>query len=335
MERILFLPGDGQGPSAVSAAARIVAAADDSVEAVAGDIGSAAYERYGEFLPYETLDLVGNTPVVVCGPTFDTRDGRNPLESMMTQMDLYGRRRRFRALADGMGAPGADVTVWGTSASGRSGISETRDVDGITISKYISTASYARVMGAAMTDMELSGKTRAACIAREDMFPESSASIYEAFDAMFGREGVACSHSSVVDWVPDFLRDPSSYEMVVASDLYAILAEKLIGYIAGGEALSPVKHVGDGRTLILPCGDSPAGGPECPVASVVTASEALADIGHRDEADRVMEALGAALGERRPVDAGGDLGTEAFADLVISRLRGRELLSTPSAYAEA
>ena len=335
MERILFLPGDGQGPSSVAAVARIVSAADDSVEAVTCEIGSAAYERYGEFLPYETLDQVGRCKVIVSGPTSDTRDGRNPLESLMSQLDLYGRRRRFRILADDLGVPGTDVVVWGTSQSGRADISETREVDGITISKYISTASYARVMGAAMTDLELGGIPRATCVAREDLFPESSASIYEAFDAMFCRDGIESSHACVVDWIPAFLRDPASYGLIVASDLYAILTEKLVAALTGGEALSPVKLVGDGSTLILPCGDAPAGGPECPVASVVTAAEALADVGHREEADRVTAALADALSEGRPSGAGGDMGAEAFADIVVSHLRGRQSLSIGSAYVVA
>ena len=161
MERILFLPGDGQGPASVDAAMRIVSAVDGAVEAAVGDIGSAAYEKYGSSLPYETLDLVGGCPVIVSGPTQESIDGRDPLADLMGQMDLYGRRRRFVTLADGLGVPGTDVTIWGTSASGRAGISETRDVDGVTISKHIGTAVYARIMAAAMTDMELRGACRA------------------------------------------------------------------------------------------------------------------------------------------------------------------------------
>ena len=234
MERILFLPGDGQGPASVDAAMRIVSAVDGAVEAAVGDIGSAAYEKYGSSLPYETLDLVGGCPVIVSGPTQESIDGRDPLADLMGQMDLYGRRRRFVTLADGLGVPGTDVTIWGTSASGRAGISETRDVDGVTISKHIGTAVYARIMAAAMTDMELRGACRAECIAREDLFPEASGSIYESFDLLFQREGIESRRCNVTDWVPRFVSDPASFGFIVASDLYAIIAERLAASFTGG-----------------------------------------------------------------------------------------------------
>ena len=315
MERILFLPGDGQGPASVDAAMRIVSAVDGAVEAAVGDIGSAAYEKYGSSLPYETLDLVGGCPVIVSGPTQESIDGRDPLADLMGQMDLYGRRRRFVTLADGLGVPGTDVTIWGTSASGRAGISETRDVDGVTISKHIGTAVYARIMAAAMTDMELRGACRAECIAREDLFPEASGSIYESFDLLFQREGIESRRCNVTDWVPRFVSDPASFGFIVASDLYAIIAERLAASFTGGISMSPLKLVGGDSTLILPCGESGTGNS---VSAAMTAVYALEDIGHREEAARAEEAVRRALAEE---PESGRIEPGAFADLVVSMLR--------------
>lgn len=318
MERVLLLPGDGQGPDAVAATRAAITAAADGVEVVMGDIGVPAYERYGEALPYETLDQVGGCPVVICGPT--AGEGRGPLGRLMSQLDLFARCRRFATLADGMGTPGMDVAVWGTNANAEKDVSETRDVDGITISKYIRADFYARMMGAAISDMELSGRTRAVCVAREGVFPESSAMIYDTFDALFDRDGIESSHASIDGWVSDFVADPASYGMLVVSDLYLTVAERIAAAFAGGERLSPVKYVGDSKTLILPCGEDDPREPRA-VAGILSAAIALEDLGMRDEADRIAGALRATLAAGElPAEAGGDLGPEEFARRVTSRI---------------
>ncbi len=294
MPKLLILPGDGPGSEYAEAAGRAVSNASDSVEVVTGDIGFPAYERYGEYLPSETLDLVNECPVVICGPTEPAEDIPDPRSALLNRLDLFGRSRRFRTLAEGLGTPGTDITVWGSCAGPSGDIAETPDVDGVTISKYIRSAFYSRMMGAALSDMEVNGMTRAVCLAQTSLFPDSSRLFFDSFDALFGTDGG--SHMEIGDWLADVFVHPSDYQCVVAADLYLTSADGAAAGLTGGPQLAPARYVGEGIEVILP--GCPEGSRTAdPVSCMLSASLALSDMGLRDESDRVLEAIMRTLSE--------------------------------------
>ncbi len=294
MPKLLILPGDGPGSEAVEATGRAVSNATDSVEVVTGDIGFPAYERYGEYLPSETLDLINECQAVVCGPTEPSEDMPDPRSMLMGRLDLFGRSRRFRTLADGLGVPGVDITVWGSRAGPSRDIAETPDVDGVTISKYIRSAFYSRMMGAALSDMEVSGMTRAVCVAQASLFPDSSRLFYDSFDALFGPgEG---SHMEIGDWLADVFAHPLGYQFVVAADLYISSADGAAAGLTGGSRLAPTRYVGEDAEIIVPgCPEDPRTAD--PVSCMLCASQALSDLGLRDESDRILGAVSRTLTE--------------------------------------
>ena len=325
MADILLLPGDGSGPEAVSAVRTVVEAACPRAEVAAGDIGFSAYEEYGEHLPYETLDLVGGCPVVVCGPTAASPDGgRDALGRMMSQMDLFAMSRTFRTLADGHGAPGVEATVWGSHLRPQTDISETMEVDGVTISKYVRASFSERMMRAARADMERSGKTRVACLSREDLFPRSSGAFLSVFESVFS-DGVEASHYNVREWITEAITSPRDCEYLVVADLYTMIVEGVLAGLTGGDRLTPVKYVGEGTSLVLPgprTVDPMDPEPISACSAVSSAAVALADAGYARESMAVVSAMkeAAAAGERPP-ELGGALSTAEFAGCVASRLR--------------
>ena len=159
MPKIALLPGDGYGPSIIEAAKRTLEMSTSDIEIVCGDIGFAAYERTGEHIPYDTKELALECGSVICGPVKEYKDdaGRlhNPLEALKADLDLYAVSRSFRTLADDLGVPGMDITLWASNMTLGSDVVESRDIDGITISKYIRSSSYSRMMARALSDMEL------------------------------------------------------------------------------------------------------------------------------------------------------------------------------------
>lgn len=323
MKKILILPGDGQGSEAVAAIGRIITNATDQVEVVRRDIGFPAYEKCGEYLPYDVLDLVSQCRIVICGPTADYGDGdasRNPLHMLSSQLGLFGRSRRLRTigLTDG---GGIDITIWGTNMKRDVDISETRGVDGVTISKYIRSAFYTRMMSAALTDMELCGGTKATCLGREDLFPDSTRLFYDSFEALFGIDGVDASTMNFCDWIED-LRNRPNHEYLIVADLYLMVAESAVSGLTGGESLSPVKYVGEYSneegSLILP---RPFEDTVDPISCVSSASTALADLGMMEESRHILEVLDRTVaGGDRPPSMGGTMGPLEFIDLVASRI---------------
>ena len=308
MDRILLLSGDGYGPSIIDAAERTISMATSDVEIVRGDIGFAAYERTGELLPHDTTDLVRECGNVICGPVKDYRDegGKtvNPLESLKVSLDLYAIVRCFRTLSDDLGVPGLDITLWASNMTVGSDIVESRDIDGITISKYIRSSSYSRMMARALTDLELSGRGSVVCVTQDTLFPDSSNMFSEAFDSLF---------------------DPSAFDYIVCADLYSNVAAGIMAGMTGGNRLTPIAYVGEDCNLIVPglyktFEDVPKGYAN-PTSAISSAAMSLFDMGRKDEALSIVRALKETYnaGERTP-DVGGTLTTEDFTDRVLSRI---------------
>lgn len=329
MKKLILLPGDGYGPSIIDAAERALNMATSEVEAVRGDIGFDAYEHTGEFLPYDTMELVKEGGDVICGPVKDYRDdtGRtvNPLEGLKSNLDLYAIVRTFRTLADDMGTPGMDITLWASHMILGSDVVESRDVDGITISKYIRSSSYSRMMARALSDIELSGKKRVVCVTQDSIFPESSAMFSEAFDSLFGASDFHTEHRNVQYWASRFVRDPLEFDYIICADLYSNVVGGMLAGMTGGNRLTPVAYVGESCNLIVPgmyrtFEDVPKGYAN-PTSAIKSVAMSLFDMGLKDEAIRIMDALieTYSAGERTP-DAGGTLTTEAFTDRVVARI---------------
>lgn len=329
MPKIALLPGDGYGPSIIEAAKRTLEMSTSDIEIVCGDIGFAAYERTGEHMPYDTKELALECGSVICGPVKEYKDdaGRlhNPLEALKADLDLYAVSRSFRTLADDLGVPGMDITLWASNMTLGSDVIESRDIDGITISKYIRSSSYSRMMARALSDMELSGKGSVVCITQDNIFPDSSTMFSEAFDSLFPSDVFRTEHRNVEYWALKFVRNPLEFDYIICADLYSNVTGGMLAGLSGGNRLTPITYVGENCNLFVPglyktFEDVPRGYSN-PTSAIKCASKALFDMGRTKEASAIIEALieTYAAGERTP-DVGGDLTTEEFTDRVVSRL---------------
>ncbi|MBQ8179653.1 MAG: hypothetical protein IJ026_04315 [Candidatus Methanomethylophilaceae archaeon] len=329
MDRILVLPGDGIGPSIMESAVKVIGAACSDVEIVHGDIGFSAYEVSGHHLPYETLDLAGECDNILCGPVRTTRDDRgserDPVETLKIQLDLYAMTRTFRTLAPDLGPEGMEVTLWATNTDLGQDVVETRDMDGITLTKYSRSSSYSRMMGKALSDMEMSGKRRVACIGRGDLFPESSGLFRESFDSLFDDGIYGITHMDVPEWSSRVVREPMSNDYIVCADMYSHVAAGILSGLTGGNHITPVGFVGDSSTLYLPGNmhtfeDIP---PEYvnPTSAILAGASALFNMNRRAEAESIVEAVrDAYMAGKRTPDMGGDLTGSGFTDLIVGSI---------------
>lgn len=324
MPSILLLPGDGQGPGAIAAAEAAISAAAENVEIVRGDIGFSGYEKHGSALPHETLDLISGCDAALCGPTSDFNDGdtaRNPLEDLIGQLRPYAVSVDYRTLADDLGARGVDVTVWGCGSSPNSEVSETRGIDGITVSKYIRSTFYARMMDAAAGDCERDGCVSVACIASPDMFPESSDVFFEAFREAFDRDGTERPCLGVAEWFSEAYRSPDRFQCLIVADLCVESVRGAVAGITGRADTAPERHTGEFGSLYTVSKDTGCKNGSDIVSAIDAASHALRDIGETEAAATVAKALGEAVSNgERPVCMGGALEPWTFAEKVVARV---------------
>lgn len=126
----------------------------------------------------------------------------------------------------------------------------------------------------------------------------------------------------------ELLREPGRFQVIVAENLLGDILSDLGAELVGGPGLAPAANVHPGRHgLYEPVHGSAPGladsGRANPMAAVLSAALMLRDLGFAAAADRVEEAVDAALEEGvRTPDLGGDLSTAEVGRWIAERVRG-------------
>ncbi len=296
------------------------------LEIVSGGIGYSAYEKCGQDIDVETLDALAECKGVICGPVQPRTDGRgkmhDPLDVLKTHMGLFAMMRPFETYGN-HGVSGVSAKIWaGTTAIGRDAV-ETRELDGITLTKYVRMSFYQRTMRLACADMKLHGEKEVACISRDDIFPESSALFRQAFDETFG-EGFERAHLNVIRWAEEMVSHPLRFRNVICADLYSNVAAGIAAGLTGGNRLAPYFYPGDNTNLVYinRPGDFQPDGTANPTSALVSVALTLQYNSRIPGADTVMDALRATYAEGTSTpDMGGTATAREFADRFFRHLR--------------
>lgn len=324
---VLVLPGDGIGPSVISSAVKAISAATDAVSFVEGELGQDAYEDSGQHVPHDTMDLMDDHRIVLCGPTAHVNAGQggSPSDILRAHLGIYARLRAFRTLAPDLGVEGLSTQVWSSYNNLGRDIQEVPDMGGIAISKYVSSTGYQKMMELARRFIDKDGLRRIACLVRDDVFPRSSEMFAETFGSIFPSDCYETRLDNMCDWASHTICGRSVDEGLICVDLYSGMAESVLSGLTGADHLTPTVFFGEGNMLFTPIRtaileDVPEGY-ENPTAGIVSASQILKCIGKNEESDAVVRALQEtyAAGERTP-DVGGELSAEEFTERVVSRI---------------
>ncbi len=325
MDKILVLSGDGIGPAVISSAEEVLKAACGSLEIIHGQIGRSAYEDTGSYLPHDTLDLLDESKVILSGPVYVPENGKDPLQLLKVQLDLFSRGRYYKTLAGDLGVTDMEVTLWSSYNNIASEITEVKDFDGVTISKYIRSNAYSRMMSSAMTDIEMRGLKKICCLSRGDFFPISSGMFIEAFDTLFETAGYETRSMNVKDWMSTIFKDPLHDDCIICVDLYNQLVAGALSGLCGNENLFPTVYSGSDYALYEPNFTPEIEGSEPnyenPTSAIYAASVILSHMGMNSESKRIIDALCSCYeaGERTP-DVDGSLTCQEFTEKVIDRI---------------
>jgi len=323
-DKILFLPGDGIGPSVMEAAEEVLRMTTNSVEIVHGEVGLAAYESTGSYLPHDTLDLLDEIKTVICGPTVPPESGTDPVESLKTQLDLFAKARLFKNLAPDLGVEGMDVTLWSSNNNVNAEITEVPDMDGVTLSKYIKSQAYNRMMNKALNDVEIRKLTNIACLGRDDFFPQCSTMFRETFDSLFSSDEYSVRHMNVTDWMTHVVKDPLRDSCIVCIDLYSAVVGGALSGLTGFDHISPTCFLGDEYSMYKPCTAVHIPNENKyanPTSAIMSVSTILWNMNMRDESRLISDALSDAyINQERTPDVGGTLTTKEFTDCIISMI---------------
>ena len=336
---VVCIPGDGIGPEVMSATQRILAAAQAPLEWVERRAGLAALEGGTDVLPLDTLEAIEHHGVALKGPcTTPVGEGFTSVNvQLRKRLMLYAAVRPVRNLP---GVPtrfdGVDLIIIRENTEGLYSGVENQVTDDVVMSMKVAThTACARI---AHWAFRFATRRR-----RRKITVFHKANIMKMTDGLFLRAARRVHQHDypnidlqelIIDaGCMKLVQDPTQFDVLLLENLYGDVVSDLCAGLVGGLGVVPGANYGDQHAVFEAVhGSAPdiAGkGVANPLALLMSAvmmlnylADERGDLICRSVADNIKAAYDGALeaGEKTR-DLGGQLGTDAFAQAVIARLR--------------
>ena len=339
--RFLALPGDGIGPEIVEATVRVIEALGLNAQIETAEIGFAALKRHGTTIPDDVIARAKEVDGVLLGPVshneYPPREegGLNPSGVLRRALDLYANIRPAR---NWPGVPGReiDVVVVRENLEGfyadrnlHMGPGEFMPVPGVALAIRRITEAASRRIAEKGFEIAAARSGRLAAIHKANVMRVSDGLFLETVrDVAKGYPQVAYEEVLVDAAAALLVRDPGRFDVILATNMFGDILSDLASELAGGLGLGGSLNLGP-RWAVAQAqhGSAPdiAGQDRAnPSSMLLSVALLLRHLGETHAADRIETALGAALAqpETRTRDLGGALGTAAFTQALIQRLKG-------------
>ena len=336
----VLIPGDGIGPEVTTAVRRILEAAGAPIEWVECRAGLAALERGEDVLPRETLDAITRLQVALKGPcTTPIGEGFVSINvRLRKELDLYAAVRPVRNL-DGVPTryTGVDLVIIRENTEGLySGIEASLAPGVVTTTKVATEKACTRIARWAFRYAQHRGRKKVTVFHKANIMKLTDGMFIRCAREVHGQEFAAVDYQEMIidAGCMGLVQDPTRFDMLLLENLYGDVLSDLCAGLVGGLGVVPGANIGDhGAVFEAVHGSAPdiaGGGVANPLALLMSGVMLLNHLGEtRDDpacteaATRIKDGYNHALAEGcKTRDLGGTLGTAAFADAVIARLRG-------------
>ncbi len=347
MSRIAVIPGDGIGVEVTREAVECLrAAARVGGRALDLDLlpyGADHFLKTGETLPDAALDSLRGYDAILLGALGDPRvpDNRHAADILLGlrfKLDLYVNKRPVRLIDErltplkGRTTRDIDFVIFRENTEGlyvgMGGIFKKGTPDEIALQEDINTRKgVERIIRHAFEHARARGRRRVL------MSDKSNALIYghdlwqRTFRAVApDYPDIEASHLYVDVLAMQMVKDPSQFDVIVTCNMFGDILSDLGAQLQGGLGLAASGNIHPGRTSMFEPvhGSAPkyAGKNVAnPMGAVLSAAMMLEEIGHREEARLLEEAVtGAVAAGRTTRDLGGDLGTREAGDEIRRRI---------------
>lgn len=332
-KKILVLPGDGVGPEVISSAVDVlIEASGDGVELEYSDIGQTAYVKTSEYLPAEVVDLSTDADAIIAGVVVDTPADRmyqNPIRALKKQLNLYSVVRKFFPLCERIGVSDVDMIIINGNPDSLLNIKEIENLEGVDTHKFLSKTSCKKLFQKTMSIASMKNRKKILCAHRSKMFPASEGMFVDIFYKELAGSNFMIGDMEVDIAASEMVMDPSSFDVIVSTDIYGTVLAGVAAGMVGGSYLTPVGSMGDSQGLFEPMHGPNVGminkGYVNPTSAILSAAMALDFIGMSFESERIRKAVRHAYctGIVTP-DVGGTATTKEFTQSMINTMRKEE-----------
>lgn len=329
--RVVHIPGDGIGPEVTWAARRVMDATGVGIEWVQAEAGEEVHRELGVTIPESTIEAIRTVGVVLKGPManpFGT-GYRSPNIAIRQAAGAYANVRLARSFPGVVTPfPSADLTlIREVTEDVFTGAAQYVGPDAAIAIKYVTRAATHRIARFAFEYAKVHGLTRITVAHKAATLKETDGLFLDAVREI-GQE-----HPDVVldDCLIDALcmhlvRDPSGYQILLATFQYGDILADLCAGITGGLGLAPGASYGDQLALFEAAhGSAPkyAGLDKVnPTALILSGALLLDHLAKPAAAERIRAAVATVIerGEHTTYDLGGNVGTNDMTDAIIAAL---------------
>lgn len=333
MTNVVLISGDGIGPEITAAVKQILEAAGADINWIEACAGLAAYEKYGNPLPEETIDKIKEHKVALKGPlTTPVGSGFRSVNVRLRKVfELFSNIRPAKTIPGLFCKCGeVDLVLFRENTQGLySGMEHWTDE---TQTRAESVAVVTReasenIIHAAFEYAQQHGRKKVTLVHKANILKLSSGLFLEV-----GRE-VAKDYPEIgfEDIIVDnmamqMVMNPQRFDVVVTTNLFGDILSDLASGLVGGLGLTGSCNIGEKYAIFEAVhGSAPdiAGQNKAnPTALLFSALMMLDHLGMADKAERIRTATLKALADEsvRTGDVGGKGTTETFAQAIISQL---------------
>ncbi|KAI0799060.1 Isocitrate/isopropylmalate dehydrogenase [Xylaria sp. FL0064] len=356
--RIGLIPGDGIGREVIPAGRRILEALPSSFglkfEFTDLDAGFETFQKTGAALPQRTVDVLKNECDgalfgAVSSPTKAVKGYSSPIVALRKKLDLYANVRPVKTVATA--ANPIDMVI----------VRENTEDLYVKEERTLNDPAHGGVYAEAIKRISARASTRIATMAgeialRRQKLRDSGAgpkSIHKSplvtithksnvlsqtdglfrscakdalADPRFVDGGVAVEEQIVDSMVYKLFRQPGSYDVIVAPNLYGDILSDGAAALVGSLGLVPSANVGEGFAIGEPChGSAPdieGKGIANPIATLRSTALMLEFLGEEQAAAKIYAAVDANLEEAKLLspDLGGKATTEEVVNDILKKL---------------
>ncbi|KAI1743184.1 Isocitrate/isopropylmalate dehydrogenase [Xylaria scruposa] len=354
--RIGLIPGDGIGREVIPAGRRILEALPSSLglkfEFTDLDAGFETFQKTGAALPDRTVDVLksecdGALFGAVSSPTTAVKGYSSPIVALRKKLDLYANVRPVKTVATA--ANPIDMVIVRENTEDLY-VKEERTLEdpakgGVYAEaiKRISTRASSRIATMAGEIAVRRQKLRESGVASIHKSPlvtiTHKSNVLSQTDGLFRTcakaalaaqqfvdAGVAVEEQIVDSMVYKLFRQPGSYDVIVAPNLYGDILSDGAAALVGSLGLVPSANVGEGFAIGEPChGSAPdieGQGVANPIATLRSTALMLEFLGEEQAAAKIYAAVDANLeaGKLLSPDLGGKAKTEEVVNDILKRL---------------
>ena len=330
---ITLLPGDGIGPEVAEATVRVIEALGVEVEWDRIDIGTAAEQKTGSFLPESVFESLAKTSVGLKGPVGTPIASGHPSVNvaLRKRLNLFVNFRPVKML------PGLktrysdlpiDLVIFRENTEDLySGIEHEVTPDVVESIKVITRVASMRIAKAAFEWAEREGRRKVVAVHKANIMKISDGLFLRCSrEVAAGFPQIEYGELIVDNCCMQLVMRPETFDVLVTTNLYGDIVSDLTAGLVGGLGIVPGANLGASVAVFEAVhGSAPdiAGkGLANPTALMQSARLMLSHLGERDAAVRMQKAIEAiyADGKHLTRDVGGKAGTLEFTDAVISKL---------------